>query len=89
MVLLGNEEGSKAYQMFDPRGGKVVVSLDVVFDEMVAWDWKDPGTGEASGIGETFVIKHMVICGSEDAGTKEPAVDARRVQQLWRRQVNR
>jgi hypothetical protein len=35
MVLLGYEEGNKAYRLYDPRGGKVVVSQDVVFDEMV------------------------------------------------------
>ena len=33
MVLLGYEAGSKAYRLFDPRGGKVVVSCDVVFDK--------------------------------------------------------
>jgi len=76
MVLLGYEEGSKAYRLYDPRGGKVVVSRDVVFDEMAAWDWKDPGTGEASGIGGTFVIEHMVIRAGGDVGTEEPAVDA-------------
>ena len=36
MVLLGYKEGSKAYQFYDPRGDKVLVSRDVVFDEMVA-----------------------------------------------------
>ena len=33
MVLLGYEEGAKAYRLYDPRGGKVAVSRDVVFDE--------------------------------------------------------
>ena len=33
MVLLGYAEGTKAYRLYDPRGGKVVVSRDVVFDE--------------------------------------------------------
>jgi hypothetical protein len=51
--------------MFDPRGGKVVDSRDVVFDKMATWDWKDPGAGEASGVGGTFVIKHMVIRGGD------------------------
>jgi hypothetical protein len=36
MVLLGHEEGSKAYLMFDLKGGKVVISRDVVFNKMVA-----------------------------------------------------
>ena len=38
MVLLGYAEGTKAYQLYDPRGGKVLVSHDVVFDEKAAWD---------------------------------------------------
>jgi hypothetical protein len=36
MVLLGYEEGSKAYRLYDPKGGKVVISRDVVFNEMAA-----------------------------------------------------
>ena len=65
MVLLGYEEGSKAYRMFDPRGGKVVDSWDMVFDEMAAWDRKAPGAEEASGVDEMFIIEHMVIHGGD------------------------
>ena len=36
MVPLSYEEGTKAYRLYDPRGGKVVVSRDVVFDEKAA-----------------------------------------------------
>ena len=36
MMILGYEEGTKAYQLCDPREGKVVVSRDVMFDEMAA-----------------------------------------------------
>ena len=38
MVLLGYKEGTKAYRPYDPRGGKVVVSRDVVFNKKAAWD---------------------------------------------------
>ena len=38
MVLLGYEKGSKAYWLYDPKRGKVVISRDVVFDEKAAWD---------------------------------------------------
>jgi hypothetical protein len=31
MVFLGYEAGSKAYRFFDPCGGRVAVSCDVVF----------------------------------------------------------
>ena len=36
MVLLGYEQGTKAYWLYDPRGGKVVVSRNIVFDEKAA-----------------------------------------------------
>ena len=36
MVLLGYEEGTKAYRLYDPCGDKVLVSCDVVFDEKAA-----------------------------------------------------
>ena len=36
MVLLGYEEGTKAYRLYDPKRGKVVISRDVVFDEKAA-----------------------------------------------------
>ena len=36
MVLLGYEEAIKAYRLYDPCGGKVVVSRDVMFDKKVA-----------------------------------------------------
>ena len=38
MVFLGYVEGTKAYWLYDPRGDKVLVLRDVVFDEKVAWD---------------------------------------------------
>ena len=38
MVFLGYAEGTKAYCLYDPRGDKVLVSHDVVFDEEAAWD---------------------------------------------------
>ena len=38
MVLLGYEEGTKAYRLYDPCGDKVLVSRDVVFDEKAVWD---------------------------------------------------
>ena len=36
MMLLGYAEGTKAYRLYDPCGGKVLVSRDVVFNEKVA-----------------------------------------------------
>jgi hypothetical protein len=39
MVFIGNEAGSKAYRVFDPDCGKLVVTRDVVFEEDRSWDW--------------------------------------------------
>ena len=38
MVFLGYAEGTKAYQLYDPREDKVLVSHNVVFDEKAALD---------------------------------------------------
>ena len=76
MVLLGYKEGTKTYRLYDPRGGKVVVSRDVVFDEKAAWDWDSPGTGEAGGFTSTSVVKHLVIHGGGDVGEEVPTTPA-------------
>ena len=36
MVFLGYAEGTKAYWLYDPHGGKVVVSRNIMFDEKAA-----------------------------------------------------
>ena len=73
MVFLGYANGTKAYQLYDPCRDKVLVSRDVVFDEKAAWDWTSPNTGEAGGFTNTFVVEHLVIHGSGDAGEEVPS----------------
>ncbi|GJX41925.1 ribonuclease H-like domain, reverse transcriptase, RNA-dependent DNA polymerase [Tanacetum coccineum] len=41
MVYLGNEQGSKAYRLFDPITRKICVSRDVKFKEDEIWDWSE------------------------------------------------
>nr|GEX08067.1 ribonuclease H-like domain, reverse transcriptase, RNA-dependent DNA polymerase [Tanacetum cinerariifolium] len=41
MVYLGNEQGSKAYRLFDPITQKICVSKDVKNKENKTWDWKE------------------------------------------------
>ena len=73
MVFLGYAEGTKAYRLYDPRGDKVLVSCDIMFDEKAAWDWSSPSMGEASGFTSTFVVEHLVIHGGGDAGEEVPS----------------
>ena len=72
MVLLGYEEGTKAYRLYDPCGGKVVVSRDIVFDDKAVWDWDSLGIGEAGGFTSTFIVEHLVIHGGGDAIEEVP-----------------
>ena len=72
MVLLGYEEGTKAYQLYDPRGGKVVFSRDLMFDKKATWEWDGPRTGEAGGFSSTFVVEHLVVHSGGDARDEVP-----------------
>ena len=38
-VLLGVSEESKGYKLFDPVAKRVVVSINVIFEEEKQWDW--------------------------------------------------
>jgi len=59
MVLLGYEQGSKAYRLYDPAGDRVHVSRDVVFDENASWDWESAST-PAQGA-EPLSVEYMVL----------------------------
>ena len=76
MVLLGYEECSKVYRLYDPKRGEVVIPRDEVFDEKAAWDWDSPGTGEVGGFTSTFVVEHLIIHGGGDAGEEVPITPA-------------
>ena len=52
LIHMGTEPGSKAYRLYDPIKGKIVMSRDVTFDESQGWNWskteerkdENPGT---------------------------------------------
>ncbi|KAJ0509944.1 putative RNA-directed DNA polymerase [Helianthus annuus] len=39
-IFLGISKESKAYKLYDPVQQKIVISRDVIFEEMKQWDWK-------------------------------------------------
>lgn len=42
-VMLGVSKESKAYRLYDPASKKIIISIDVKFDENKGWDWESKG----------------------------------------------
>jgi len=40
-VMFGVSKESKAYRLYDPATGKILISRDVHFDETRGWEWED------------------------------------------------
>ena len=47
-VVFGLSEESKAYQLYDPMRGKIIISRDVVFEEDEEWEWKNESGDESN-----------------------------------------
>jgi hypothetical protein len=43
MVMIGYEEGSYCYRLYDPATKKLHISRDVVFEERRSWEWNKEG----------------------------------------------
>jgi len=56
-ILLGLSEESKGYKLYDPKGKKVVISRDVVFEESQGWNWNDSENTQSS----SYLIDNDVI----------------------------
>ena len=48
MIFIGYELGSKAYKCLDPVNFKVVISRDVIFEEVEKWTWSTQGENSHS-----------------------------------------
>lgn len=46
---MGYSEESKAYKLYNPQTGKLVVSRDVIFDEAIMWKWDNTETQTHAG----------------------------------------
>ena len=61
-ILLGYEQGSKAYRVYNPATKKVQVSRDIVFDEEKAWNWDDAAVADRPTQGDDiFVVTYNHI----------------------------
>ena len=41
LIFIGYSDESKGYRLFNPNTNKLVLSRDVIFDELAAWKWED------------------------------------------------
>uniref|UniRef100_A0A5B7BAZ6 Putative polyprotein n=1 Tax=Davidia involucrata TaxID=16924 RepID=A0A5B7BAZ6_DAVIN len=46
-IFIGYSDESKAYRLFDPKTKQLVISRDVHFNEMKAWEWENKNSHEA------------------------------------------
>ncbi|KAK9078427.1 hypothetical protein SSX86_002484 [Deinandra increscens subsp. villosa] len=68
LVHLGKEPGSKAYRLYNPNTGRVVVSRDVEFNEQKRWDWDVTEDKEATGTVWTHIQTDQNSEESEEYG---------------------
>jgi hypothetical protein len=68
MVLLGYEQGTKAYRVYDPTARRVHVARDVVFDEAASWNWDADTGGVDGGAADVFSVTQYVLDDNELAG---------------------
>lgn len=46
-IFIGYSDESKAYRLINPKTNELIISRDVHFDEMKAWDWKTKNSNES------------------------------------------
>ncbi|KAM0863375.1 hypothetical protein ACQ4PT_044625 [Festuca glaucescens] len=72
MVMIGYEEGSKAYRLYDPEKKCLHVSRDVIFDEAASWDWGEHDGGAATLAVESWtIIRDFLNPDEENPGRAE------------------
>ncbi|KAI5414317.1 hypothetical protein KIW84_058442 [Lathyrus oleraceus] len=67
-IFVGYSSVSKAYEVYHPQSGKVIVSRDVHFNEDQQWDWKNPQRtiGSFNNIGNDHLEKQTTeLCENE------------------------
>lgn len=65
-VVFGVSKESKAYRLYNPATGKIIISRDVHFDESKGWEWEDKS------------LEQELVCDDSDhepAGERNPEID--------------
>jgi hypothetical protein len=88
-VFVGYEEGSKAYRVYDPVGGKLYVTRDVAFEERRSWDWSSSTADIAASTPTTFSVSYIVEPGvivvDDGSGTYAETVHwTQQTKEMWR-----
>ena len=58
MLFIGYESGTKGYRFNNPASNKLVISRDVIFDEMQPWDWENTSSNTDQWEADTFVVHY-------------------------------
>ena len=58
MVFIGYESGTKGYRFYNLASNKLVISRDVIFDEMQPWDWENTSSNTDQWEADTFVVHY-------------------------------
>ncbi|KAG6479777.1 hypothetical protein ZIOFF_063251 [Zingiber officinale] len=64
-ILVGYCSGIRGYRVFDPVGGKIIISRDIIFEEDKEWDWI------GNGIRNSSVIFFNALSKTDQEATKE------------------
>ena len=65
-VFVGYAPQSKAYRLYNPLTGKIIISRSLIFNEDARWNWKEANKVEC---------KHKSICNFENLEEKAPVTD--------------
>jgi hypothetical protein len=66
-VFFSYEPGTKAYWVYDPVEGRLIVSRNVIFDEKKPWNWVAHGA-PLDGATGTFTVEYTTIVGRPTTG---------------------
>jgi len=76
-MFFGYADGAKAYHVYYPVSHRVLVSRDVIFDEIRGWDWSK-SANHAASLAEELVFDYELIntdaSGAASAPTHSPAL---------------